>query len=125
MEKLGLYPQYNAADNSAKPSYVKLDDFENALANMAASMYWAGIYIQFLYSSRANLASSASNVQPDHWFQVASAGVSNVSDVHLPVLRGSALAANTETHLNVCIFIICIKQLRSLVYATDKSIFCK
>jgi|SRR5882762_4678806 len=97
MEQLGLYPQYRPAE---KTMNVTLHQFENALANMVASMYWGGIYFQFLGSSRANPAFVAANVQPSHWIQKAMMGG---SDVHLPVIRGSALITITATHLNVCI----------------------
>ena len=44
MEKLELYPQYDPKD-LAKPTNTTLHQFENALANMAASMYWGGILV--------------------------------------------------------------------------------
>lgn len=48
MEQLGLFPQYLDQGGIVSPPFnTTLHQFENALANMTALVYWACIFIYF------------------------------------------------------------------------------
>ena len=49
MDQLGIYAQVDSTVDPITPKNTTLHQFENALANMTALMYWAGITMYFTY----------------------------------------------------------------------------
>ena len=97
MEQLGIFPQYDP-NRLAKPTSATLHQFENALENLTAAMYWTSIYTQLIVSPPADFASTATNVQSGPWIKRA-----NGVNMDFPVFHGSARITRTDTHLKVCV----------------------
>ncbi|KII84282.1 hypothetical protein PLICRDRAFT_32355 [Plicaturopsis crispa FD-325 SS-3] len=81
MQRLGLYPEdTNSVFNIGTTT---LHDFENTLATMSASLYWA-----------------AANIESD---QFAPPGFNNSLGGHAELLRGEARISTTEARLNLAV----------------------
>lgn len=103
MQRLGIYPQtYNTIYNlGATPLHA----FENALASMTASLYWAGTctYTVLRLYPRADHSTPAANIGSD---QFVPPNYNQTAGNHVTLLRGEARASITEARLNVRIGVI-------------------